>query len=242
MKRVGAKVIIFIASMIVGVLIALNFNIEGKRGTQLDAKEYQNAIEERNILYKEIANLNDINYETNSRINEYLNSDETEEKIIQSMREQLADYSMVTGQSEVKGPGIIIKITDGVIDYNTDTTDQVARKIFHDSDMSLLINQIRTAGAEAIALNDYRIRPSFGVVCGWAFLRFEDDVMEYAPFSIYAIGDPEVLKSQMLEEGSHLRTLMIRGLNIEIETSEEIVMPAATPFEFKYAEEYIKKD
>lgn len=52
--------------------------------------------------------------------------------------------------------------------------------------------------------------------------------MEYAPFNIYAIGDPEKLKAALMEDGSHIKQLMIRKLNIEIETRNKITMPATS--------------
>lgn len=244
MKNKGAKIVVLVASAIVGLLIALNFNFEGQRTSELNALEYQDAIEERNKLYAEMTNLHEVNKEATEKISEYTNSGKEEEDILKSMMEQVADYGMLTGLNEVKGPGVSIKIVDGKVDYSDGSLSDYEKtsKILHDQDMERLINELRVAGAEAIALNDYRLRPSSGVICNWAFLVSEDDVQLGAPFYLYGIGNPEILKTTLLADGSFLRQLMIRGLNIEIEEKSEIIMPAATPFEFKYAEEYLKKD
>lgn len=243
MKNKSAKIVVFVASTIVGLLIALNFNFEGKRTSQLSAKEYQDAIEERSRLYNEISNLHDINNDAVNKINEYTYSDEKQEKIFESMKNQLGDYGRLTGLNEVKGPGIVIRINDGIVNYSDLPTQyEVTSKIFHDKDMLQLLNEIRYAGAEAIAMNDYRIRPSSAIMCHWAFLIFEDETQLSAPFYLYAIGDPEMLRGKLLEDGSHLRQLMTRGLDITIENSDEIIMPAAKSFKFEYASEYVKKD
>lgn len=243
MKSRGAKIVLLVASIIVGVLIAINFNFDGQRTSmELNAREYQDAVEERNKLYTEISSLMDINKQSVDKINEYTYSDKKQEKIFESMKEQLGDYGRLTGLNEVKGPGVVIKINDGIINFSEATQTEVTSKILHDSDMEKLINELRAAGAQAIALNDYRIRPSTAIMCSWAFLEFEDGSSEKAPFNLYAIGDPAILKAYLHEDGSHLRQLMTRGLNIEFEELSEITMPAAKPFEFKYAEEYIEKN
>ena len=52
--------------------------------------------------------------------------------------------------------------------------------------------------------------------------------MEYAPFNIYAIGDPEKLKAALLEDGSHVKQLMLRKLYVDIEKIDKITMPPTT--------------
>lgn len=106
--------------------------------------------------------------------------------------------------------------------------EDINSKLLHDSDMALVLNELRNAGAEAISVNNHRVIPWSGVICNWAFIGFEDGSMEYAPFNIYAIGDPEKLKAALMEDGSHIKQLMIRKLNIEIETRNKITMPATS--------------
>ena len=65
MKRSNGGLIVFFASIFVGLLITFNTNFGEiiKKSTQLSAKDYQNAINERNDLYKEISNLTERNDE-----------------------------------------------------------------------------------------------------------------------------------------------------------------------------------
>ncbi|SFC96037.1 DUF881 domain-containing protein [Clostridium uliginosum] len=220
---------VFLASIVLGILISTNFDI-GKIQSfaQLNAKQYQNAIEERASLYKEIGSLKENNIKTKDKINEYTKEDKKNEKILQDMKAQIIDYGLFTGLSQVQGPGIVLKINDGNINLQEDTQYETDNKIFHDNDMALVLNELRKAGAEAISVNNHRIVPWTGVICNWAFLGFEDNKMESAPFNIYAIGDTEKLKTALLEEGSHVKTLMIRKLYVEIEEKDAIIMPPTT--------------
>lgn len=230
MIKKNSSFFVFIAAIIVGILISVNFDFERIKSsyTQISSAEYQKAIEERNNLYKDIGNIKEDNIEMKLTINRYMREDEQNEKILEDMKNQIGDYQLFTGMSAVEGPGIILKINDGYTNYNEDMEEDINSKLLHDSDMALVLNELRNAGAEAISVNNHRVIPWSGVICNWAFIGFEDGSMEYAPFNIYAIGDPEKLKAALMEDGSHIKQLMIRKLNIEIETRNKITMPATS--------------
>lgn len=244
MKKSNGGLMVFFASIIVGLLIAFNMNFNGIIGSsiQLSAKDYKDAINEKSDLYKEISNLKKRNGEMQGTINQYKYDDKKQDNVLDSMKSQLKDYGMITGLRAVRGSGILLKINDGNINTSKDTEFEAKSKIFHDNDMALVLNDLRKAGAEAISINNHRVIPSTGVICNWAFLGFEDDSTEYAPFYIYAIGDPDVLKTALLEDGSHIRELMVRQLSVQIEKKDNIVMPAAPKLgSTEYMKEYIEK-
>jgi uncharacterized protein YlxW (UPF0749 family) len=207
----------------------------------LNAKEYQNAIETKNNLIKQVASLRQINSETQLKVDKYNNSDIDNVKILEDMKMQIADYGRLTGLNEVKGPGLIITINDGSINKSEDTESIARRKYLHDIDMAIVLNEIRYAGAEAIAINKHRISSLTAVSCTYAFLGFEDKTTEYAPFNVYAIGNPETLKASLFQQGSFLNQLLIRGLSVEVEVKDEITMPASNIGLMEYAKEYINK-
>ena len=59
MKKSSGGLIVFFASIFVGLLITFNTNFGEiiKNSTQLSAKDYQDAVNERTDLYKEISNV-----------------------------------------------------------------------------------------------------------------------------------------------------------------------------------------
>lgn len=228
MKSISSKILAFIASLVVGFLIVINM----KLGTlpvskQLSAKEYKDAIDERNKLFKEIETLRDEKYATKEKINSYTHYDGKDEKIVADMLAQLNDYGMVTGLSAVKGPGVVITIKDGDYNIREETSREIQSKILHNTDAAMILNEIRLAGAEAIALKNHRIIAGTAIKCGWAFLELEDTSQEYGPFYFYVIGDPEQLKLKLTKEGSFINKLILRKLKVEIEVKDEIIIPAS---------------
>jgi len=242
MKNIKAKIVVFFSTILVGFLIATNYNFQGSSSNlKLNAKEYQNAIETKNNLIKQVASLRQINSDTKTKVDKYNNSDIDNVKILEDMKMQVADYGRLTGLNEVKGPGLVITINDGSINKNEDTQSTTIQKYLHDADMARVLNEIRYAGAEAIAINKHRVSPLTGVNCDYAFLMFEDKTADYAPFNVYVIGNPETLKASLFQQGSFLNQLLIRGLSVEVEIKAEITMPAANIGQMEYAKEYINK-
>ena len=246
MKINKGKIFILLASIFTGFLIINSIDLsEVTRSiTSLNTVDYKKAVEERNQLYKDIDNLKSQNIDYEYKISEYDTSDpERHEKLVEDMKSQLIDYGALSGITSVKGPGIIIKIQDGDYDKLLDTSFEVLRKLLHDNDMALLLNEIRNAGAQAIAVDDHRILPNTGVKCYWAHIGFDDQSMVSGnPFYIYAIGNPEEMKTILLSEGSIIQKLLLRKIKVEIEEKDEIIINSTDQnTEPQYMERYENK-
>lgn len=229
MKNSKKNILIMISAAVLGIMMVSNYSSKNDSAYKyLNASEYQGAIEKRADLYKEIDSLRENNRSIEHQLDKYKKGDLKSSKILDEMQSQINDYGLFTGLKAVKGPGVIIEISDGDIDYNLDSKEEQMRKILHDNDMALVINELRKSGAEAISINNHRVVPWTGVICRWAFIQYQDGVMEYAPFKIYAIGNKEGLKASMLDDNSHLRELIFRDLNVNIEESDNLEIPAYT--------------
>ncbi|MDY4251804.1 DUF881 domain-containing protein, partial [Clostridium sp.] len=211
--------------------------------SSLNAIDYKKAVEERNQLYKEIDNLKSENIDYRYQISKYSDNDpEKNKKLIEDMKNQLVDYGALSGISTIKGPGIIIKLQDGDINKLLDTKHEIFRKILHEDDMAHILNELRSAGAEAVSINDHRILPNTSVSCNWAFIGFEDESRIFAPFEVYAIGNPQELKAALLAENSIIQKLLLRKIKVEIEEKDEIIISATKQnTEANYMERYEAK-
>lgn len=244
MKNIKSTFFILSASVVTGLLIIIGINANNtKINVSLNAVEYKNAVEERSKLYKEIEKIKNENIDYRYKISKYEGNDpEKSKKLVEDMKNQLIDYGALGGITSVKGPGLVIKILDGDINYNLESYYEIWRKIFHDSDAAMVLNELKNAGAEAIAINDHRILPNTGVICYSAAIAFEDQSNVSSPFYIYAIGNPEEMKASLLAENSFIQKLLLRKLKIEISEKDEIVISATKQnTDVKYMEVYQKK-
>ncbi len=228
MKNYKYTVFILIASIIVGFLFVTNLSgVKKISFFNMKSSEFKDASEERNRLLNDITFLKENNDELRTVINAY-NSDENGElRLANDMKHQLETYTPLSGNSIVSGPGIVLTIEDADFNMSENTSHEIQRSIFHDLDLALVINELRNAGAEAIAMNSYRILDNTGVTCSWAFVTFNNEVMESAPFKFYAIGNPDYLEEVLFSEGSHLNKLIIRKLKVNVEKVDELVLPSA---------------
>ncbi|MEI3338350.1 MAG: DUF881 domain-containing protein [Clostridium sp.] len=238
MKRHGFKIIIFCASLIVGCFIALNADLSAVSSSSvLNAKEYQEAVEEKLQLYNEVSDLKKSNQEILNKVIGYKYTDENQQALADDMKEELSKNGLLTGLTEVQGAGVVVTVKDGVMG---DNNEENKLKTFHDYDMINLLNEFKKCEVEAISVNNYRISALTGVVCHGSFLQFQDQSVVYGPFQISLIGDPDTLKITLLKDGSYIKKLRSRGISVTLEKVDNITMPAAKESNIKYAKEYIK--
>lgn len=245
MKNIKSRFFILGASIITGFLLINSVDLKeaSKKIISLNSIDYKKAIEERNQLYKDIENIRSQNIDYRYQINKYDSDDpEKSKKLIEDMKGQLIDYGGLSGINEVKGQGLIIKLQDADIDKKVDTEFEISRKLLHEDDMALVLNDIRSAGAEAISINNHRVLTNTNVSCYWAYIGFEDESSVFAPFYISVIGNKEEMKAILLSENSILTKLKSRGIKIEIEEKDEIIIPKTQQnIEPIYMERYNEK-
>lgn len=230
MKNNEANVFVFIAAIIIGILIALNINLNNtEERIVLNAKQYQEAYNSRNKLVKDIYALKDEYSKNLSKLSNYKQGEASESKIIEDISSELELNKMILGYKDVKGEGLAITIKDGSGEFSNSVDDPILRytRTVHNTDMIQVINELRNSGAEAISINGQRIMPNSEIYCSWAFLRI-NGVKLPAPFYISVIGNKEVIKKYILSNDSYVRTLINRGIEVSIYEEKEVVIPSIT--------------
>ena len=229
MKNKGAGFLIFMASLVVGFLLVINVNYEGSSFSSsiLSAKEYQAAQNERTSLYKELTLLKESYNQSLRKIESYISSTESTKKVLEDMKAEAEVNNMLLGYSAVNGQGITMIISDGSVDYTLGVDDLYlqALRTVHNYDMMQIINELKLAGAEVISVNNQRILPNSEIYCSWAFISV-NGVKLPSPFVVTAIGDMDILENYLTRAESYTKQLINRGINVYIEKTEKVVMPA----------------
>lgn len=230
MKNNESMIFVFIASIIIGVLISLNFNFKRTSNSyQISAQQYQEAYNQRNKLYSEISNLRESNHNMTNKINKYKYSDSKTEKLIEDINKELNYNNMVAGFSPVRGTGIKMTIKDGSTEFpqGDESNILILLRTLHDDDMIKVVNELKVAGAQAIAINNQRVLPNTEIFCSWAFLRINGEQIP-APFVVNVIGDPDVLETTLMRDDGFIKSLINRGIEVEISKENDITMPSDT--------------
>ncbi len=228
MKKNEGNIFVFIASIVIGLLISLNIHLGTQSETViLNTKQYQDAYMKKRNLYQEVSNLKDNHHDLSKKLQQYESNDKDKNKVIDSLNDEMSKNLMILGYSKVKGPGIEITLTDGLDEFNSSLDDSFysSQRIIHNTDVLNIVNELKSLGVEGIAINGERIINSSEINCSGGFISI-NSVKYPMPFYIYAIGDKDVLKDYLLNNSeSYIRMLINRGINVDIKSKDEIILP-----------------
>ena len=148
------------------------------------------------------------------RLSRYRSSARTDELAVRDARETLADLQVLAGVVPVQGPGLSITIEDP------------QRQVEWDALLDL-VQELRDAGAEAIAVGEHRVVAStwFGPADGGVTITGDE---LSAPYEITAIGPSEDLVEAMSLSGGPLTVFDARlEVEIRMRTEDALTLPAA---------------
>lgn len=134
------------------------------------------------------------------------------------LSEEIQRYRMILGFTPVRGPGVVVILEEGK------ALPAIVKTQVQAADISGLVNELWSAGAEAVAINGFRILATTG------FSQAESTIIAgpyrlNPPFLIEAIGDPETLKNQLGLPGGFVDGLRSVGFSVTIKEKEEIQLP-----------------
>ena len=129
---------------------------------------------------------------------------------------------ILAGLVEVEGSGVTVVMQDSTA---TNVTGEEADYLIHDSDILSVINELRSAGAEAISLNGERVLSTTEIRCTGAVVTVNG--RRYAaPYVIMAIGDSETLYSALTMRSGVVDVLSQWKIDVKVSMNEKLLIPA----------------
>jgi uncharacterized protein YlxW (UPF0749 family) len=165
--------------------------------------------------------------ELQNTLNALQASGNTDQAAIESAQAKLAALSILVGAVGATGPGVTVKIDDPGPGVAPET-------------MLDVINELRAAGAEAIAINDARQSVRVGVdtwVVGSPGSLTIDGKALSPPYSVLAIGDPPTLAAAMNIPGGAEDSVKRVGARMSVQQSDRVdVTTLRQPKPHQYAQ------
>lgn len=222
----------FILSLAIGIMISIVARntsgvylfVSGK-----SLQDYQVSIEAEKESVKKLRLMT---AENKMKLEQFRTSLEVPEdaKLEEVLAKELQLAQMAAGAVDVTGPGVIIKLDDGVRPlYNGEDPNNV---IVHDMDLLGIINELNLSGAEAISINGQRLTSTSELSCAGYSVRV-NDIFIARPFIIKAIGDPTMLKAGLLAPYQVGDMLLAWGLIFEVKEADEITIEG-NPYNTNY--------
>jgi uncharacterized protein YlxW (UPF0749 family) len=113
----------------------------------------------------------------------------------------------------------------------------MADPLVHYQDLLMVVNELRTIGAEAISINGVRIISNSTIRCVGPSILI-DDTKYPPPYTIKAIGNPDNLVNGLKMKGGIYDTYVIQGYQFDLTKKKKLELPMyKKSIEFKYAKE-----
>ncbi|MGH2464019.1 MAG: DUF881 domain-containing protein [Candidatus Limnocylindrales bacterium] len=140
-------------------------------------------------------------------------SDARGDTSVGQLQSDLAKVRAWTGLDPVSGPGVRITVTGGI----------------DAPSVQALVNELRNAGAEAIAVNDVRIEPN-SIVNGPVGGLLIGSTALGDPFQVSAIGNPETLTGSLTRAGGIVAQLAATApaAQLIVTPIDMLLLPATT--------------
>lgn len=136
-----------------------------------------------------------------------------------NVQSQLEYLRLISGQTDVKGEGVIITLNDA----EKPDSDSISDFIIHDSDVLTVVNELRKAGAQAISINNERIMATSEQLCAGPTIKINNN--RYAvPYEIKAIGNADKMYVA-LKESSIMNELVGLKKRVTLKQGKEIIIP-----------------
>lgn len=132
---------------------------------------------------------------------------------------EILSLNLVNGDIAVQGPGVQVTIADS--EKEIEPGENPNKYLVHNSDILAVLNELKTAGAEAIAINGIRYTSRSTVDCGGAVINVDGEISAH-PFVIEAIGDPEAMFIYLNSDESVVKLLKYWEIKVNIEKSEQL--------------------
>jgi uncharacterized protein YlxW (UPF0749 family) len=148
-----------------------------------------------------------------------------------SLQSRLNRVGVLTGATAARGPGVRVVVDDAPGAKSPKFTVQAP-------DLQKLANGLWTVGAEAIAVNGQRLT-SLSAIRDAGSAITVNYVSLRRPYTVSAIGNPKRMGADLLDTsgGQTWATLQSFGLKFDVNTEDNMLLPAAKRVALRYAHE-----
>ncbi|GAB6181895.1 DUF881 domain-containing protein [Desulfotomaculum defluvii] len=211
---------ILLVSLILGFMVAFQFRTAGRVDSGVPIDRVQLLTTELKQLDKEYSTLLAEAYDLEQKLSK---AEKGLPQASQAVQEELEKVRQLAGLTKMQGSGVEVTLA------SIKGENEMGENLFtvRDEDLLRVINELRAAGAEALAINGQRIVSTSEIRLAGAFIDVNLTRIS-APFSILAIGSPGQLESALIIKGGLVDTMEDWGVSVIVKKKDKIIIPAFT--------------
>lgn len=221
MNKFSDKVILAITISILTFMIVVQTRTIKMTGHNLNKWE-RDQIEKINSVKEGNKKLRSDIESQNKHISELIEEIAIDDNLAKYMNQKLEEAKILSGNTAVKGPGVIITIKNLVFD------DSINSYLYNYKYILDIISYLNISEAEAISINNVRYTPYTSIIRGYNSIMIDYKIIK-SPLVIKAIGNKDKMISSLNFPGSPLFILKNSfnfDFDIKIEKSDDIHIPA----------------
>ena len=213
MNKTQIAIIIGVMCFLLSLAIVVQYNTISQATETVGQARTENGLRDQVLKWKEKYDVTYNNLEKAQDKLENMRQDAVQnDQDSQNMKEELNLANILLGTTEVEGNGITIELEDG-------------KDLVHQEDLIEIVNELKNAGAEAIAVNDQRIVNTSFISCDGNVILIDGNKVG-TPFNILAIGSPEMLYGALTRNGGFLEILQNKyGIKVEVKKTNNLKIP-----------------
>lgn len=233
MTKKTQAIILGVMCLILTIAICVQIKTVNSNGTTTSSNKTLNNLKTQVLKMKEkyedtYQRVDSLQKELENARNKVTSNDEQ----LKSLEEKIKKYNILSGATEVTGPGVRITVADATTTNTLNSILDPRNLIVHDTDILEIVNELKNAGAEAVEVNGQRIIANTAISCDGNVIVINGEKVS-SPFEIKAIGFTERMAT-LNRPGGYLKYF------VEIKTTykeeEKITIPKYIGgTSFKYA-------
>jgi uncharacterized protein YlxW (UPF0749 family) len=227
MKVKGKHVILSFVCIVLGFMISFSYQFTKteKAESTITDRQWEKEYEYRNILIgqeEKNRKLQQELFEKQEKVRQTEEGLANQEQVLFNLVEDVEKLRMYVGEVRVQGKGIQVSLEDASY---IPTEANVNNYIVHEGHINKVISELLISGANAIAINGQRIFHNSYILCIGPVISVDGNQYP-APFTISAIGDPNVLNAALNISGGVVDQLVSENINVKVEKKQLLTMEA----------------
>lgn len=217
------QLIIAIICGIIGLLLTTQLKIQQNTTNQLNTQSEQDLGQIIRELTNEINTLQRDIADSTIQLYKYNQTVTDKKTILDEAVKNLQTLKISAGSINVQGPGIIIQLDD-------------KKNILNNYDLFDVIQELKSAGAEAISINDKQIASSAAFKMSGNNILVDNKKLS-PPYYIRSIGNPETLYQAInLLGGIRDALSSFEGVSLKVNKENNLVIPSVEKqIKYKFA-------
>lgn len=204
---------ITLVAVFLGLIMAFQFRTTSAVDKGVPFNREQELVMDKKQLEKDLSQLREEAADLSAKLDEAGKGNQ-----IFALESELAKQKLYAGLVPLSGPGVEITL-DGYEHARVTPTP------VHDDDLLKVVNDLRGAGAEAVAINDQRIVATSEIRLAGNHINV-NMVRLSPPYRVTAIGNAATLKSSMEIRGGLVEILSDRGISVVVKEQDNVSIPA----------------